>query len=66
MSFELLLKDLLTKNLRKNARSKEELKKEWKNGIDGLDGRCRDLLLQEPCKKLFNLMDIFFCVLLSM
>ena len=27
MSFELLLKDLLTENLRKNARSKEELKK---------------------------------------
>ena len=63
MSFELLLKDLLTKNLRKNARSKEELKKELKNGIDGLDGRCHDLLLQEHCKKLFNLMDIFLCVI---
>ena len=49
------------KNLRKNARSKEELKKEWKNGIDGLDGRFRYLLLQEHCKKLFNLMDIFLC-----
>ena len=63
MSFELLLKDLLTKNLRKNARSKEELKKEWKNGIGGLNGRCRDLLLQKHCKKLFNLMDIFLCVI---
>ena len=41
----------------------KELKKEWKNGIDGLNGRCRDLLLQKHCKKLFNLMDIFLCVI---
>ena len=33
----------------------EELEKEWQNGIDQLNGRLRDLLLQEHCKKLFNL-----------
>ena len=32
-----------------------------KNGIDELDGIGRDLLLQEHCKKLFDLMDIFWC-----
>ena len=39
----------------------KELKKEWKNGICELDGRCRNLLLQGHCKKLFNLMDNFWC-----
>ena len=39
----------------------KELKKEWKNGIGELDGRCRNLLLQGHCKKLFNLMDNFWC-----
>ena len=49
------------KNLRNNGSTNEELKKEWENGINGLDGRCRDLLLQEHCKKLFNLIDTFWC-----
>ena len=31
------------------------------NWIDELDGRYRDLLFQEHCKKLFNLMNIFLC-----
>ena len=39
----------------------KDLKKEWKNGIGELDGRCRNLLLQGHCKKLFNLMDNFWC-----
>ena len=26
-----------------------------------MNGRCRDLSLQEHCKKLFNVMDIFWC-----
>ena len=30
------------------------------NRIDELDGSCRDLLLQEHCKRLFNLMDTFW------
>ena len=60
-SFELLPKGLSTKKRLCFGKPSEELEKEWKNGIDELDGRCRDLLLQEHCKKLFNLMDIFWC-----
>ena len=39
----------------------EELQKEWKNRIDKLDRRYRDLLLQEHCNKLSNLMGNFWC-----
>ena len=60
-SFELLPKGLSTKKRLCFGKPSEELEKEWRNGIDELDGRCRDLLLQEHCKKLFNLMDIFWC-----
>ena len=60
-SFRLLPKDLLTKKRLCFGKPSDELEKEWKNGIDGRDGRCRDLLLQEHCKRLFNLMDIFWC-----
>ena len=60
-SFELLPKGLLTKKRLCFGKQSEELEKEWKNGIDELDGRCRDLLLQEHFKKRFNLMDIFLC-----
>ena len=60
-SFELLLKGLSTKKRFCFGKPSEELKKELKYGIDELDGRCRDLLLQEYRKKLFNLMDIFWC-----
>ena len=60
-SFELLPKGLSTKKRLCFGKQSEELEKEWKNGIDELDGRCRDLLLQEHFKKRFNLMDIFLC-----
>ena len=60
-SFELLPKGLSTKKRLCFGKRSEELEKGWKNGIDELNGRCRDLLLQEHCKKLFNLMDIFWC-----
>ena len=45
-------KDYVSESHHKNLR---------KNGIDELDGMWRDLLLQEHCKKLFDLMDIFWC-----
>lgn len=32
----------------------KELEKEWKNGIDELNGTFRDLLLKENFKKLFH------------
>ena len=60
-SFELVLKDLSTKKRLCFGKPSGELEKEWKNGIDELNGRCRDLLLQEHNKKLFNLMAIFWC-----
>ena len=60
-SFGLLQKGLSTKKRLCFGKPSEELEKEWKNGIDELDGRCRDLLLQEHCKKLSNLMDILWC-----
>ena len=60
-SFELLLKGLSTKKRLCFGKPSEELEKEWKNGIDELDRRYHDLLLQEHCKKLFNLMDSFLC-----
>ena len=60
-SFELVLKDLSTKKRLCFGKPSEELEKEWKNGIDELNGRCRDLLLQEQNKKHFNLMAIFWC-----
>ena len=61
--FELLTMALSTKKRLCFAKPSEELEKEWKNGIDEWDRRCRDLLLQELCKKLFNLMDIFGVIL---
>ena len=60
-SFELLPKGLPTKKRLCFGKLSEELEKEWKNGTDEFNERCRDLLLQEHCKKLFNLMDIFWC-----
>ena len=60
-SFELLPKGLSTKKRLCFGKPSEELQKEWKNRINELDGRCRDLLLQEHCKKLFNLVDNFLC-----
>ena len=58
-SFELHPKVLSTKKRLCFGKASKELEKEWKNGIDELDRRCRDLLFQEHCKKLFNLMNIF-------
>ena len=60
-SFELLLKVLSPKKRFCFGKLSEELKKELKYGIDKLDGLCRDLLLQEYRKKLFNLKDISWC-----
>ena len=50
-SFELLPKGLSTKKRFCFGKSSEELEKEWKNGIDELDGKCRDLLLQEHLRE---------------
>ena len=60
-SKHLLLKGLSTKKSLCFRKPSEELEDEWKNGIHELDGRCHDLLLQELCHKLFNLIDIFWC-----
>ena len=60
-SFELLSMGLSTQKRLCFEKPSEEVEKEWKNGIDELNGRWRDLLLQEHCKKLFNLMGIFWC-----
>ena len=60
-SFELLPKGLSTKERLCFGEPSEGLKKEWKNGIDELDERSRDLLIQTHCKKLFNFMNIFWC-----
>ena len=49
-SFELLTKGLSRKKILCFGKPLEEFTKELKNGIDKLDGRCRDLLLQEHCK----------------
>ena len=43
--FGLLPKGLSTKKRLCFGKPSEELEKEWKNGIDELGGRCRDLLL---------------------
>ena len=59
--FELLPKGFSTKKIMCFGKPSEELEKECKNGIDELNARCRDLLFQEHFKKLFNLMDIFWC-----
>ena len=59
--FELLPKGLSTKNRLCFGKPSEELEKEWNNGVDELNESCCDSLLQEHCKKLFNLMDIFWC-----
>ena len=53
-SFELLPNGLSTKKGLCFGKPSEELEKEWKNGIDELDRKYRNLLLQEHCKKLFN------------
>ena len=58
-SFELLPKGLSIKKRFCFGKPSEELEKEWKN--NELNKRCRDLSLQEHCKKLFNVMDIFWC-----
>ena len=60
-AFELLTKGLSTEERFCFGKPAEELEKEWKNVIDELDGRCRDLLLQEHCNKLFNVMNIYWC-----
>ena len=46
-SFELLPKGISTKKRLCFGKPSEEFEKEWKNGINELDGKCRDLLLQE-------------------
>ena len=60
-SFELLQKGLSTKKRLSFRKTSEKLEKEQRNEINESDGRCRDLLLHEHCKKLFNLKDIFWC-----
>ena len=64
-SFELLPKGSSTKKRLCFGKPSEEPEKEWKNGIDEQDETCRYLLLQEHCKKHFNLMDNFWCDLLN-
>ena len=60
-SFELLQKGLSTKKRLSFRKTSEKLEKEQRNEIIESDGRCRDLLLHEHWKKLFNLTDIFWC-----
>ena len=60
-SFRLLPKGLLTKKGLYFGKPSEELEREWKNGINQLGKRFRNLLLQEHCKKLFNFIDLFWC-----
>ena len=55
--FELFQKGLSTEKKLCFGQPSEGFKKQWKNGIDELDGRYRDLLF----KKLFNSMDNFWC-----
>ena len=64
-SLELLPRGLSTKKRLCFGKPSEELDKEWKNGIDELDGRCRDLLLQNIVRNLLILWT-FFGVILSM
>ena len=54
-SFHLPLKGVSTTKRLCCENASQEPEKEWQNGIDELNGRFHDLLLQEHCKKLFNL-----------
>ena len=38
----------------------KEFTEEWRSSVKDMDNKCRDLLLQEHCKKLFLLMASFW------
>ena len=38
----------------------EQFTEEWRDILKDMDNKCRDLLLQEQCKKIFLLMDSFW------
>ena len=59
-SFGLLPKGLVSKKGFCIEHPSKEFTEEWRSSIKDMDNKCRDLLLQEHCKKLFLLMDSFW------
>ena len=59
-SFGLLPKGLVSKKSFCIGHPSKEFTEEWRSSVKDMDNKCRDLLLQEHCKKLFLLMDIFW------
>ena len=59
-SFGLLPKGLVSKNSFCISHPSKEFTEGWESNVEDMDNKCRDLLLQEHCKKLFLLMDSFW------
>ena len=59
-SFGLLPEGLVSKKSFCIGHPSKEFSEEWQRSVEDMDNRCRDLLLQEHCKKLFLLMDSFW------
>ena len=59
-SFGLLPKGLVSKKSFCIGHPSKEFTEEWRSSVKDMDNKCRDLLLQEHCKKLFLLMDSFW------
>ena len=59
-SFGLLPKGLVSKKSFCTGHPSKEFTEEWRSSAKDMDNKCRDLLLQEHCKKLFLLMDSFW------
>ena len=38
----------------------KDFKKKWDGNLQNMESKCRDLLLEEHCKKLFDLMNYFW------
>ena len=58
--FELLPKGLLSKKSFCIGHFSEQFTEEWRDSLKDMGNKCRDLLLQEHCKKIFLLMDSFW------
>ena len=59
-SFGLLPKGLVSKKSFCIGHPSKEFTEEWLSSVKDMDSKCRDLLLQEHCKKLFLLMHSFW------
>ena len=59
-SLGLLPKGLVLKKSFCIGHPSKEFAEEWRSSVKDMDNKCRDLLLQEHCKKLFLLMDSFW------